>query len=140
MNINDYTDTIDKENLYKEYDSILNTTIVNLYSLSKNCDNIILNNFNYRSELNRVFLECAFVLNTLHGKKIGLNMPLIPFLYFKHVLLRKRKKNVFRVKDVSDKGINIEEVATFEVKAFNKTLMVFNDIYLDYYKHIYRKV
>ena len=90
--------------------------------------------------MDKVFLESALVLSTMHNKKIGLNMPLIPFLYFKYIIMRKRKNNIFRVKERVEKGINIKEVAEFETKAFGHTICVFDDIYNAYYKHIYRKV
>ena len=136
----DYTSTFDKEELYREYDSIISTTMVNLFSLSKETKDIIFNSFNYKNRVDRVFLESAFVLSSLHNKKIGLNMPFLPFLYFKYIVLRKRKNNVFRVKEKTGNGINIKDVAIFEAKAFNRTLCVFDDIYNSYYKNIYRKV
>ena len=51
--------------------------------------------------------------------------------------MRKRKDNIIRVKETS--GINIEEVADFEAKAFENSLTIFNDIYNAYYKTIYER-
>ena len=138
MNNYTYTSSINKEELYKKYDNILGSTVVNLFSLSKGETGIFLNNFNYRSKIHRVFLETAFLLNVMHNKKIYLNMPLIPFLYFKHILSRKRKENLFRLKDPKANGINIEEIARYEATSYNESLSIFDDIYDEYYKKIYK--
>lgn len=138
MNNYTYTSSINKEELYKKYDNILGSTVVNLFSLSKGETGIFLNNFNYRSKMHRVFLETAFLLNVMHNKKIYLNMPLIHFLYFKYILSRKRKENLFRLKDPKVDGINIEEVARYEATSYNEPLSIFDDIYDEYYKKIYK--
>ena len=124
------------EEHFNKYDNIMGATFTNIYSLSKNSEYIIFNNFNYKKTLHRVFLEAGFIAHTITQKKIGLNMPLLPFLYFKYIKMRKRKNNIIRIKEQS--GINIEEVADFEAKAFESSLTIFNDIYNAYYKTIYK--
>lgn len=133
--MSDFVKENEMDSLFNKYDDILNATLANIYTLSKDSVNIVLNDFNYKKTLHRVFLETAFILNTMTQKKIGLKMPMIPFLYFKYIKMRKRKNSLVRVKE--NTGIDIETVADFEASAFESSLTIFNDIYNAYYKMIY---
>lgn len=131
---------MDKEKIYNLYDEILGVTLVNIYSLSKETEKIVFGNFNYKKTLHRVFLETAYIVNTLTKKEIGLEMPLIPFLYFKYIKMRKRKNVLVRIKPEDNiSKINIEEVADFEASAHGVSLTIFNEIYNSYYKTIYER-
>ena len=133
----EYTASYDEEKLFKEYDSIIGTTLINLFSLSKETNDIIFNEFNYKSKLHRVFLESALLLGSLHKKKIGLHMPFISYIYFKYIIMRKRKDSIYRIKDKHEKGIDIKRVATYEADGYNHSIFVFDDIYNAYYRKIY---
>ena len=132
-----YTSTYNEEELYKQYDGIIGATVINIFSFSKNNNKIIFNNFDYKNKIHRVFLESAFLLSTTHKMDIYLNMPLFPFLYFKYFVVKKRNDKIFRIKEVQENGMNIEEVAKFEAESYNHSIYVFDDIYNAYYRKIY---
>ena len=132
----DYTFTSTFKEDYDLYDKIVGATIINIFSLSKDTDKIILKNFDYKSHMHRVFLETAFSINILNKKKVAVDMPLFHYLYFKYIKMRKRNSLLTRAKN-SDNGINIYDVADFEAREFNKTICVFEDIYKAYYKKVY---
>lgn len=135
----EYTATYIEEELYKQYDGIIGATVINIFSFSKNNNKIIFNNFDYKNKTHRVFLESAFLLSTTHKMDIYLNMPLFSFLYFKYFVIKKRNDKIFRIKEVQESGINIEEVAEFEAKSYNYTTSIFDYIYNAYYRKIYKR-
>lgn len=132
----DYTFTSTFKEDYDLYDKIVGATIINIFSLSKDTDKIILKNFDYKSHMHRVFLETAFSVNILNKKKVAVDMPFFHYLYFKYIKMRKRNSLLVRAKN-PDNGINIYDVADFEAKEFNKTIYIFEDIYDAYYKKVY---
>ena len=134
----DYTFTSTFKEDYDLYDKIVGATIINIFSLSKDTDKIVLKNFDYKSHMHRVFLETAFSVNILNKKKVALDMPFISYLYFKYIKMRKRNSLLVHAKN-TENGINIYDVADFEAKEFNKTIYVFEDIYNAYYKKVYER-
>lgn len=134
----DYAFTSSFKEDYDLYDKIVGATIINIFSLSKDTDKIILKNFDYKSNLHRVFLESSFSVNILNKKKVAVDMPLISYLYFKYIKMRKRNSLLVRAKNWEN-GINIYDVADFEAKEFNKTIYIFEEIYNTYYRKVYER-
>lgn len=94
----------------KEMDLFMNKTFINLYSIAKrNNEIIILKNFDPKNIEHLYLLEVARVVNNFFRYEIILNMPL-------HKKFFNKKFWKIKVKRKVKSGINIDEFLTFTSK------------------------
>ena len=144
MNIKDYTEitlTEDIEEKYQLYDKIISATYTNIlnsiliegedgvFSVGK--DVIFSSLANKTDYVRRVFQKVAFMVAEISGCKVAIDMNIFQFIYYRYIkgnrLLRWKKKT-------DEVNIFVGELATFEAKAFDVEMNVFEKIWNAYYE------
>lgn len=120
------------------YDNIINATVVNMFSFSKD-GKIIIMNFNSKDKKHLYLFEVAknvcFLLNN-PKREIYLHMKLIPYLIFK---IKNRKYNFHRftkkTKIEKNKIIYPTVFLEYICNSFNNNIEIISDLYNKYYKN-----
>ena len=96
-----------KEDLYNLYDRIINKTLVNIYSLSKEDKKILLTNFNYEDKEDKTILEIAKIAQSLWNFNSEISCS-----FFDYLKIKKQNKNfnIKRCRRYSDKKIDVKDV------------------------------
>lgn len=122
------------DEFYKQQDKIVEITLTNIYSLSKEKGKIVLTNFNPKDENHLFFFHVAMIVRDMFQYPIEVDLG-----FFKTLLLnwklRKHYVKVARYRGV-EKGIDVEEVLSFMRPTMNEMLgagHTYADIYNDYY-------
>ncbi len=118
FNLNEY----DKE-IYKRMDSIVNKTIINIYSLTKNSKEIVISpDFDFNNKNHLYFLKVCLVVQRLYGKEVKI------IGHFWETLLWNIKNNHLKIGHYSKKRgrdinpLNTQEILDFMQPALNETL------------------
>lgn len=119
---------------YQKLDHIVEITLTNIYSLSKEKQKIVLNNFNPKNKDHLYFFHVALMARNMFSFPIEVDLGVIDtwFLNWKiHKFYDKIKRNK------EEKGINVEEVLTFMQPALKELGEEFSysKIYEEYYSH-----
>lgn len=120
-----------KEDLYNLYDRIINKTLVNIYSLSKEDKKILLTNFNYEDKEDKTILEIAKIAQSLWNFNIEISCS-----FFDYLKIKRQNKDfcIKRCKRYSDKRINVKDTKDFVSESENVDSTIYSEIYIDYYK------
>lgn len=118
---------------YDIYDSIINRTITNIYTLCKDNQEIIIKNFDFNDENDLYFLEIIKIVNNIFGFKVAFKTSFLKNLYFKTIkkmyfispALFKNRANLDITKLKSFMSVVISELPEGES---------FKNIYQEYYK------
>lgn len=127
----DYTQIEEKHNLY---DRIITTTMINMYSLSKEKEEIILKNVDPNNISHLFMIEVAKIVNLYWGFKIKIQTSFFNFRKLKKQC-RLSKKNTKRIslKKENYTAIKIEKFLKDIQKAYETKPSIFRDIYDAYY-------
>ena len=120
-----------KEDLYNLYDRIINKTLVNIYSLSKENKKILLTNFNYEDKEDKTILEIAKIAQSLWNFNIEISCSFFDYLKIKR---QNKDFNIKRYKKYSDKRIDVKDTKDFVSESENVDSTIYSEIYIDYYK------
>ena len=129
----DYTQIEEKHNLY---DKIITTAMINMYSLSKEKEEIILKNVDPNNISHLFMIEVAKIVNLYWGFKIKIQTSFFNFRKLKKQC-RLSKKNTKRIslKKENYAAIKIEKFLKDIQKAYETKPGIFRDIYNAYYKY-----
>ena len=119
-----------EEKIYKKYDTIVTSTLLNIYNQAKNKE-IVLENFNEKDISHLYFFEVSKIAQTCWNLVIVLDMSLLRFLKFK---LQNKKLKIKRKGRKQEKSINMNKILSFIQESFNESDTIFSDIYNAYYK------
>lgn len=122
MNIVNY------EEKHKLYDQIISATLTNIYTLSKEQKEIVLNNFNPKDKNHLYFLEVAKVASQMFKMPLSLNLSYFNFL---KIRFKKKYKGITRKNCF---GIDITEVLSFMTKAIKIDPNIYTEIHKEYYE------
>lgn len=127
----DYTQIEEKHNLY---DRIITTAMINMYSLSKEKEEIILKNVDPNNISHLFMIEVAKIVNLYWGFKIKIQTSFFNFRKLKKQC-RLSKKNTKRIslKKENYTAIKIEKFLKDIQKAYKTKPSIFRDIYDAYY-------
>ena len=127
----DYTQIEEKHNLY---DRIITTAMINMYSLSKEKEEIILKNVDPNNISHLFIIEVAKIVNLYWGFKIKIQTSFFNFKKLKKQC-RLSKKNTKRIslKKENYAAIKIEKFLKDIQKAYETKPSIFRDIYDAYY-------
>ena len=127
----DYTQIEEKHNLY---DRIITTAMINMYSLSKEKEEIILKNVDPNNISHLFMIEIAKIVNLYWGFKIKIQTSFFNFRKLKKQL-RLSKKNSKRIspKKKNYSAIKIEKFLKDIQKAYEGEPSIFRNIYDAYY-------
>ena len=129
------------ELLYDKYDALVNITITNIYTLSKEEKNIVLVNFDKDNIDHIYFLTAAMTLSNMVNKPVKIKCDFFEWLKIKHKLKNKIQnfKEVKRITKVKD-GIEPNSVLSFMAPAVKNYELnpdtVWGEIYNTYYGRI----
>lgn len=121
---------MNNEDKFNLYDQVVGTTFVNIYSLSKDNNKIILEKFNYNCGVSRVFLEVAFMVSQFTGKEVYISTSIMDYLKIKY----KYRKNKIRFAKATEKGIDIYSVAAHQAIEMGQTSDIYDEIFKTYYE------
>lgn len=127
----EYTDS----KILKQYDDIVNKTLINIYSLSKSSNRIILVNFNPSDANHKCIFEIAKIASSLWRFNIEVDLKGIKLLLFKI----KNPKTVKKYRDYCTETIDIPKLISFMSSELSFAEDVFSDIYSEYYTYKPRK-
>ena len=119
-----------EENIYKKYDTIVTSTLLNIYNQAKNKE-IVLENFNEKDINHLYFFEVSKIAQTCWNLVIVLDMSLLRFLKFR---LQNKKLEIKRKGRKQEKSIDMNKILSFVQESFNESDTIFSDIYNAYYK------
>ena len=117
---------------YDLFDQIVNTTLINIYSLSKQNKTIILENFNPKDKNHLYFLHVAITARDLFGFNIKVKLGWWK-LFKLNFKLRKHYLRLQRAKSW-ESGINVPEVLNYMSPLFKDGDVSYAEIYEEYYK------
>ncbi len=116
----------------KLYGKMIDITIYNLYSLTKNNNKYYIEDFDINNKQHLFFLECCLNFNKLYNKEVSLKAN----LYNKIKLKKKYKKQISFYKTLKEDNcsLSIERILTFEAAGQCCNLELFELIYDEYYR------
>ena len=122
---------------YQLYDNIIKATYINIGTLSYKTINF--NDYNWENYKHKVFLQVAFMIADFERKKIYLQCKFSKFLkilfyYYNIKEIITGKCNLRFSRQPRPEGIDINDIAAFEVKAFDATIDIFEEIWKEYYQ------
>lgn len=115
------------------YDKIVASTLINIYSLTKDSKNIVIKDFKNNNKYLYILDICNKVnfIYYNNDKKIKIDTN---FLSFFEIYLKERKKGIrFARKSQTVGAIDVEEICHFMADAFNVDEDIFGRIYEEYY-------
>lgn len=74
---------------YKQYDSVVNTVMVNILVERQRCGKFLIYDFDQTDDGNKLYFNVMSIAADLEKEKIYLDMPLLDFFFF----WKKRRKN-----------------------------------------------
>ena len=119
----------EKEKLFNE---VVDKTLVNLYSFTKNSDKIVVSNLSFTNKTDNFFFYNCLVASSLYGKEVYVKMPIVKFLYYK-VKYKRPFKNTHLANPFLKVNVNIEKIAKFMSVLFEGTPYDFGDVYDEFY-------
>lgn len=122
---------------YQKYDRMVQATLINIYTMSKDNDKVILVNFDPKIDTDKCVIEIAKISQSLWNFDIEVDLPLFKFLMFK---IKNKDARIKRYKKYSEKKVDVQELKMFVSKAYVETTMVYKEIYDTYYNPKTRKV
>lgn len=88
----------------KEYNELCNVSLINLYTLSKEKEEINLTNFDFKDKKHLYLLSIAKILNSLYNYPIYIQSNLFDYLKYK---IKHRKENIkYKKKILNDFNID----------------------------------
>lgn len=133
-----------KNNIYTAMDVIVNKTIINIYSLTKNSKEIVISpNFNFKDKNHLYFLNICLVVEQLYGKEVKVIGHFWRTLFWnmrnKHLKIGHFSKKVGQDID----SLNTQEILDFMRPALKESLSDvydFCDIYDSYFNNKKRRI
>lgn len=122
---------------YQKYDQIVQSTLINIYTMSKEDNKVILVNFDPKTNTDKCVIEIAKIAQSLWNFDIEVDLPLLKFWMFK---IKNKDARIKRYKKYSEKKVDVQELKMFVSKAFVETTMIYEAIYNAYYNPKTRKV
>lgn len=122
---------------YQKYDQIVQSTLINIYTMSKEDNKILLVNFDPKTDTDKCVVEIAKIAQSLWSFDIEVDLPLLKFWMFK---IKNKDARIKRYKKYSEKKVDVQELKMFVSKAFVETTMIYEKIYNSYYNPKTRKV
>lgn len=122
---------------YQKYDRMVQATLINIYTMSKDDNKVILVNFDPKTDTDKCVVEIAKISQSLWNFDIEVDLPLFKFLMFK---IKNKDARVKRYKKYSEKKVDVQELKMFVSKAYVETTMIYKKIYDTYYNPKTRKV
>lgn len=122
---------------YQKYDRMVQATLINIYTMSKDDNKVILVNFDPKTDTDKCVVEIAKISQSLWNFDIEVDLPLFKFLMFK---IKNKDARFKRYKKYSEKKVDVQELKMFVSKAYVETTMVYKEIYDAYYNPKTRKV
>lgn len=122
------------------YDAIIHITVVNLYTLSKEKNKIILKNFNRKDLSHKCILRIARIMNVL-GEKTEIILPPFKYWLYKNILCRSEFGDNWLLRSKEEEGIDINQIVS-DMETANKDIGVFLRIYNKYFNkhdHLHRR-
>lgn len=114
------------------FDKVINVALINLYTLSKEKQKIVLKNFNYKNESHRAIFEIAKIARDVFGFDIEFKGSIWHYLLTKIAL---KTKIISRTKEKN--GIDVSNFI-HHIEEANEDPTLFKEIYDFYYKKYYR--
>lgn len=126
---------ISVEELYNRYDEIINITMVNLYTLCKDAQTIVISDFNRKNRDHLFILRVALLAKDVYGFPLKLRAGLWDWI----VINWKMRKLSRRVPRYLDPGpaVNVPELIEFmygPIREYMGENFEFNHIYNAFYK------
>ena len=123
---------MDKNNeYYQELDRIVQSTLINIYSIANKEGKIVLINFDPKVNTDKCIIEIARIAVSLWRFEVEVDLPLFKYLMFK---FKNRDIIVKRYRKFVENKIDVQELKKFVAKSYVKTTMIFDEIYNEYYK------
>lgn len=123
---------MDKNNkYYQELDRIVQSTLINIYSIANREGKIVLLNFDPKVNTDKCIIEIARIAVHVWRFEVEVDLPLFKYLMFK---FKNRDIIVKRYKKFAENKIDVQELKSFVAKSYVKTTMIFDEIYNEYYK------
>lgn len=117
------------ENKYLVYDKIVEATYLNLVSLARRNNNIIvLKGFEQKDTKNKKWLFCykvALIAKSINNCEIQANIP------FWIKIFKKEYRHINKIS--KDKIYNINDILNYTCTGFNQKIDIINEIYDEYY-------
>ena len=119
---------------YQKLDRIVETTLINIYSLSKDKQKIVLDNFNPKNKEHLYFFHVALMARNMFSFPIEVNLGAID-TWFLNWKIRKFYDKINR--NQNEKGINVEQILSFMRSALDEIDEDFSysEIYEEYYSN-----
>lgn len=127
-----------KEQLYNEYDSIIQTIATNIMIERERSGNYIISNFNPQYDSHKLFFNVTAVLADLNHEKIYLDMSLLDYLKFR-IKRSKKRSNLrwfgsFKKKKLKDRDlVDTSKLMLFIATSLNINVDLFRKINNEYY-------
>lgn len=116
---------------YQELDRIVQSTLINIYSIANREGKIVLLNFDPKVNTDKCIIEIARIAVNVWRFEIEVDLPLFKYLMFK---LKNKDMKIKRYKKFAENKIDVQELKNFVAKSYVKTTMIFDEIYSEYYK------
>lgn len=122
-----------KQTDLKYYDAIINISVVNLYTLSKEKNNtIILENYDRNNISHNCLLRIAYVMSTI-GYKTEIIMPPFKYWIYKNLLCRRKFKGDWLTRSTEERGIDMDNFIK-HIEEANEDPGVFIRVYDAFFK------
>lgn len=121
---------------FDKYDLFINNTLINIYTLSKDKDTIILKNFNRKNTLHLYFMTVSNLASRFFHKNIVLNTNIFSYILIKiqHYHIAKSMKRTSNLNNENASVIDIDEVLRFMIGEMELTPDFLDELYKAYYK------
>ena len=130
-----FSNEFDKDILYDKYDQAINATMVNLYTLSKEKEEIILENIDRNNKNHLLILRVAMIAKDIYNFQLKLKTNFWNWIVL-NWRMRKLSRFVHRERE-SDANVDVDALVNFMTPVLQKAIeedFNFSDIYDAFYK------
>lgn len=120
--------------MFKYYDSIINIAYVNFYTLSKETNTIVLENYQEKNLSHRCILEIVKTASSFLNKDVEIIMPPLKFFLLKIFGHEKAFRGKWIKRSKQKHGIDVNDFIQ-HIEQANNEEGIFERIYLTYYTH-----
>lgn len=120
--------------MFKYYDAIINVAYINFYTLSKDTNTIVLENYQEKNLSHRCILEIAKIASSL-GRKVEIITSPLNFLFLKIFGHDKSFRGHWITRSKQEHGIDINDFIQ-HIERANDSEGIFERIYLTYFKKV----